>query len=227
MTRSLLTALALLAFAGAPAHAAMSRAADDASGRRSRGRRARGSRHVDRRCPRHARVQRRSRAVTARARSGPSGAHVVPRDNARAFAAALRRRGCSSSRSRTSSAGRVPRAIDPFTSSARWRPAVVEEGLEPPAVTSSSPKLALIDSKLDESHPEFAGGRIGSVGAQLRRGRARDGDGRGGRRAHERARDRRDLAGHDRHELRDGPLVRRHRPPDPGGRSGAATTCST
>ena len=43
---------------------------------------------------------------------------------------------------------------------------MVETGLEPPAVTSSSPKLALIDSKLDTSHPEFQGGRITSVGSQ-------------------------------------------------------------
>ena len=43
---------------------------------------------------------------------------------------------------------------------------VVEEGLEPPAVTGGSPKLALIDSKLDLSHPEFAGGRITTVGSR-------------------------------------------------------------
>jgi hypothetical protein len=41
---------------------------------------------------------------------------------------------------------------------------VVEPGLEPPPVTSSSPRLALIDSKLDMGHPEFSGGRISSVG---------------------------------------------------------------
>ncbi len=96
---------------------------------------------------------------------GSVGAHVVARRHARAFATALRRRGLLKfaepnilSRPRASGG-------DPFTSSTRWRPAVVEEGLEPPAVTASSPKLALIDSKLDESHPEFAGGRINSVGS--------------------------------------------------------------
>lgn len=97
---------------------------------------------------------------------GSAGAHVVPRRNATAFAAALRRRGLLTFAepnilSRPRAAG-----TDPFTSSARWRPALVESGLEPPAVTSSSPKLALIDSKVDVSHPEFAGGRITSVGAQ-------------------------------------------------------------
>ena len=95
---------------------------------------------------------------------GSVGAHVVARRHARAFAAALRHRGLlkfaePNILSRPRAAGG-----DPFTSSTRWRPAVVEEGLEPPAVTASSPKLALIDSKLDESHPEFAGGRITSVG---------------------------------------------------------------
>jgi len=99
-------------------------------------------------------------------RVGSAGAHVVARGRARAFAAALRRRGVLSfaEPNRLS----FPRATgdDPFTASSRWRPMVVEDGLVPPPVTSASPKLALIDSKLDANHPEFAGGRITTVGGQ-------------------------------------------------------------
>ena len=97
---------------------------------------------------------------------GSVGAHVVARERARAFAAALRRRGLLSfaepnilNRPRAS-------GTDPFTSSTRWRPMVVEEGLEPPAVSGNSPMLALIDSKLDIGHPEFTGSRIATFGSR-------------------------------------------------------------
>ena len=99
-------------------------------------------------------------------RVGSVGAHVVSRRSARAFAAALRRWGLllfaePNILSR-------PRATgpDPFTARAKWRGMVVEPGLEPPAVNPRSPRLALIDSKLDIGHPEWAGGRVATVGGQ-------------------------------------------------------------
>jgi hypothetical protein len=165
MTRSFLTALALLAFTGGPVHAAMSEPPMTLPGdARAAGVLADQDTWIV--------AARDTRAAASLARRygarrvGSVGAHVVSRRKARAFAAALRRRGLL-----TFAEPNIlsrPRATgdDPFTTSARWRPAVVESGLEPPSVTSSSPKLALIDSKLDTSHPEFAGGRISSVGAQ-------------------------------------------------------------
>ena len=165
MTRPLLTALALLAFAGVPAHAAMSEPPMTLPGdaRAAGGLVDRDTWIVAARDTRAAAsLARRYRARPV----GSIGAHVVPRRNARAFAAALRRSGLLKFAEPNTLSRPRATGSDPFTSSARWRPAVVEQGLEPPTVTSSSPKLALIDSKLDESHPEFAGGRINSVGAQ-------------------------------------------------------------
>ena len=99
----------------------------------------------------------------------------------------------------------------------RWSSAT---GLEPPAVTPDSPKLALIDSKLDATHPEWFGGRVGTRRRQAGGGRARHGDHVRGRGAHERARDRGRLARDEGHELRDRPVVRRHRALDPPRRRG-------
>jgi hypothetical protein len=97
-------------------------------------------------------------------RVGSVGAHVVARSSARAFAGALRRRGLlvfaePNVLSRPRATG-----TDPLTARTRWRPMVVPPGLEPPAVTSRSPRLALIDSRADLGHPEFAGGRISGFG---------------------------------------------------------------
>jgi hypothetical protein len=97
---------------------------------------------------------------------GSVGAHVVARRDARAFAAALRRRGLLSFAEPNVLSRQRESGTDPFTSSARWRPIVVEDGLEPPAVVGGSPKLALIDSKLDITHPEFDGSRITTVGSR-------------------------------------------------------------
>jgi subtilisin family serine protease len=165
MGRSLSTAFALVALSAAPAQAAMPEPPMTLPGdaRAALAPADPGTWIVAATDVRAARrVARRYRAIAV----GSVGAHVVPRRNARAFAAALRRRGLLSfaepnilSRPRAS-------GTDPFTASTRWRPMVVEEGLEPPAVTGGSPKLALIDSKLDLSHPEFAGGRIVSFGSR-------------------------------------------------------------
>ena len=98
-------------------------------------------------------------------RVGSAGAHVVPRERARAFARSLRRRGAlvfaepnRISRMNQATGG------DPLTARARWRSMVVAPELVPPAVTPASPKLALIDSKLDRGHPEWFRGRVGTVG---------------------------------------------------------------
>jgi hypothetical protein len=96
---------------------------------------------------------------------GSVGAHVVPRAHARAFAGALRRRGLLSFAEPNVLKRRHATGDDPLTARTRWRAMVVEPGLEPPTVTSSSPKLALIDSKLDKSHPEWFMGRVGTVGS--------------------------------------------------------------
>ena len=154
-----------------------------------------------------------------------AGAHVVSRAAGAASPRALRRRGLlSSSRSRTSSAGRRSRRAATRYGAHPVAPDGRRSGPEPPAVTPASPKLALIDSKLDRGHPEFADGRIASVGnaaaSQDEHGTA---TARRGRRAHERPRDRGRLAWPDRHELRDRPLVRRHRAPDPAASSTTAT----
>ena len=97
---------------------------------------------------------------------GSVGAHVVPRHQARAFAAALRRRGLLSFAEPNILSRPRATGTDPFTASTQWRAIVVEEGLEPPPVVAGSPKLALIDSKLDISHPEFAGGNITTRGSR-------------------------------------------------------------
>ena len=112
--------------------------------------------------PAAARIARRFRAR----RVGSVGAHVVARHRARAFAAALRRRGLLVFAEPNVLSRPRETGTDPLTAKAKWRPMVVEPGLEPPVVADTSPKLALIDSKADVGHPEFVGGRIDSVGGR-------------------------------------------------------------
>src|SRR5688500_18442638 len=128
MTRSLLTALALLACAAVPGHAAMSEPPMALPGdAHAAGALVDGDTWI---------VAARDTSAAAslarpyRARAvGSVGAHVVPRRNARAFARALSQRGLLKF-AEPNTLSR-PRATggDPFTSSARWRPAVVEPGL--------------------------------------------------------------------------------------------------
>jgi subtilisin family serine protease len=164
MPRLLVTALALLAASAVPAHAAMPAPPMTLPGdARAAGAPAdRGTWIVAARDTRAAAsLARRYRARPV----GSVGAHVVPRRNARAFAVALRRRGLLSFAEPNILSRARATGTDPFTASTRWRPTVVEDGLEPPAVAGDSPKLALIDSKLDIGHPEFEGGRITTVGS--------------------------------------------------------------
>ena len=104
-----------------------------------------------------------------------SGTYLVPRGRARELAAALRERGLlffaeRDRRAVTAQAGRAV-AEDPLDASAHWRDAIVDPALVPPAVTPESPLLALIDTQIDESHPEFAGSNVTSDrGAPLANG---------------------------------------------------------
>src|SRR5687768_13121577 len=134
MTRLVLTAFALLVFTAAPARAAMSEPPMTLPGdARAAGVLADpGTWIVAARDTHEATlIARRYRARPV----GSLGAHVVPRRNARTFAAALRRRGLLKFAEPNILSRPRATGTDPFTNSARWRPAVVETGLEPPAVT--------------------------------------------------------------------------------------------
>ena len=92
------------------------------------------------------------------------GAYALPSSRARAFAAALRERGLLvfAEPDRPVAFTQAAVADDPLSKDARWRDFVVDPALAPPAVTGTSPLLAIIDSKLDVGHPEFAGGNLGT-----------------------------------------------------------------
>jgi Subtilase family len=96
------------------------------------------------------------------------GAFVIRRDRASAFSSALRARGLLRSagpnvvRHRQQTAP----AADPLTSQQWWRPAVVNPATPtPPVDPATSPKLGLVDSMPDLSHPEWAGSNFTSLGA--------------------------------------------------------------
>ncbi len=204
-------------------------AADDAAGRRSRGRRARGSRTRGSSLPATPRASaslaRRYRRAAGRAPWAPTSCRAAMRARSPPRCAVG---ACSSSPSRTSSAARASGRLTRSPAARGGAPAVVEDGPRAARGHELQPEARAdrLEARRRAIPSSWAAGSR-SIGARSRRGRARDGDGRGGRRAHERARDRGDLAGDDRHQLRHEPLLRRHRPPDQGGRSGAATTCST
>jgi len=165
MTRSLVTGLALLAASAAPAHAMLTEPPMTLPGDA----RAAVAPSDPRTWIVAAADDRRAATVARRYGARPvgsAGAHVVARGKARAFAAALRRRGLLSFAEPNILSRARQTGTDPFTASTKWRGIVVEEGLEPPGVTAGSPKLALIDSKLDIDHPEFAGGRIATFGSR-------------------------------------------------------------
>ena len=105
-----------------------------------------------------------ARRVHARRLTG--GAWLVARSRARPLASALRRRGLLV----FAEPNRLARRLqgppdDPLSPQARWRDAVVRPGLAPPPVTPESPLLALVDSQLDTSHPEWQGGNVTSIGS--------------------------------------------------------------
>jgi Subtilase family len=101
------------------------------------------------------------------ARRLTDGVWVVARSRARPLARALRARGqlVFAEPNRISRELQAP-PPDPMSSQTPWRDQVVEQGLAPPPVTPTSPLLALVDSQLDATHPEFQGGNVSTVGNQ-------------------------------------------------------------
>jgi hypothetical protein len=96
------------------------------------------------------------------------GAFVIRRDRAQAFSSALRSRGLLRSAGPNVIRHRmqVAPAPDPLTPGQWWRPAVVNPATPtPPVDPATSPKLGLVDSMPDLSHPEWAGSNFSSLGA--------------------------------------------------------------
>jgi len=110
-----------------------------------------------------------ARGFAAR-RIGPaaSGDYVVTRRYARSFAGALRSRGLLVYAQPNGLAlTRQAVADDPLSVPPNaWRAAVADPALVPPAVTPTSPLIALLDTRLDETHPEFGGGNVSTSGDQ-------------------------------------------------------------
>jgi hypothetical protein len=91
-------------------------------------------------------------------------AYVLRRDRARGFAAALRRDGALLYAQPNVLRRTFQRAVgeDPYDNG--WRDLVADPAIAPPAVTDTSPLIALVDSPLDATHPEFAvGSRIRTI----------------------------------------------------------------
>jgi Subtilase family len=104
-------------------------------------------------------------AAARGARRVGAGAYVVAPRRARTLARALRARGLLlyAEPDRLSKPLQGP-APDPLDARAAWRAAIVDPRLIPPPVTPQSPLLALVDSQLDITHPEFAGGNVSTLG---------------------------------------------------------------
>src|ERR671922_1069729 len=107
-----------------------------------------------------------ARAHDAR-RIGPAGTggYVVARGEARAFAADLRERGLLVY-AQPDTLAKPLQAVpnDPLTVPPDdWRAPLADPMLAPPAVTPTSPLIALVDSQLDPGHPEFAGGNTSTL----------------------------------------------------------------
>jgi hypothetical protein len=100
-------------------------------------------------------------------RVGPAGTggYVLPRPNARAFAAALRSEHLlvyAQPDTLAEPLAAVPN--DPLSATPyNWRAQVADPALDPPTATTTTPLIALVDSQLDRSHPEFAGSLIGTI----------------------------------------------------------------
>jgi len=105
-----------------------------------------------------------ARAFGARLIGG--GDYVVERSKARAMAGALRSRGLLLY-AQPDAIRQTQQAVpdDPLSGSPNaWRAAVADPNIAPPPVTGTSPLIALLDTRLDETHPEFAGSNIRSLG---------------------------------------------------------------
>ena len=107
-----------------------------------------------------------ARAFGARLIGG--GDYVVARSRARAMAGALRSRGLLLY-AQPDALRRTKQAVpdDPLSKSPdAWRAAVADPNLAPPPVDATSPLIALLDTRLDESHPEFAGSNVRTLGTR-------------------------------------------------------------
>jgi subtilisin family serine protease len=107
-------------------------------------------------------------AALARAHGGEriaGRAFLVPRGRARALAAALRERSLLdyAEPNRIGATTQAP-APDPLSPFARWRDFVVGGAIAPP-VTPDSPLIAVVDTRIDDTHPEIAGSAISAASA--------------------------------------------------------------
>jgi hypothetical protein len=95
------------------------------------------------------------------------GAWSTNRAGARALAADLRAAGLLryAEADRYSTRTQAP-APDPLSAVSPWRGRVVSPALTPPPVTPTSPLIALVDSEIDITHPEFASGNVATTGGQ-------------------------------------------------------------
>ena len=106
-------------------------------------------------------------ALAFGARRIGGGDYVVARGRARAMASALRSRGLllyaqPDALRRTAAVADDPRSVAPDA----WRAAVADPKLDPPPVTPASPLIALLDTRLDDTHPEFALGNVRTLGGR-------------------------------------------------------------
>jgi hypothetical protein len=93
-----------------------------------------------------------------------TGGYVLSRARARAFADALRTRGLLVYAQPNSLARPLSVSNDPLSNTPyNWRALVADPALTPPAVTASSPLIALVDAQLYAAHPEFVGGHISTI----------------------------------------------------------------
>lgn len=100
------------------------------------------------------------------ARSIGGGAWAIKSSRATALAGALERADLLTYSEPDRLAERRAVTPDPLSPAAAWRDIVADPSLTPPPVTADSPLLALIDSQLETTHPEFAGSAVTSLGGQ-------------------------------------------------------------
>jgi hypothetical protein len=95
------------------------------------------------------------------------GAFVVDREKARALAGALKAQGLLVSAYPNALRDRAQAAPgqDPLSAGQWWRNAVVAPTTPTPPVTPTSPKLGLVDSMPDMTHPEWAGSNFSTLSA--------------------------------------------------------------
>jgi Subtilase family len=87
-----------------------------------------------------------------------TGGYVVPRARARALAAALHARRLLAYAQPNGYAHLDAVPDDPLSVPPNaWRARVVSPALDPPAVTPTSPLIALVDAQADTTHPEWTG----------------------------------------------------------------------